>query len=244
MDFFSDIINHPITRYSILIITLFAILFLVIYGLFYIKETNYVHPALHIERNPYGLGVYTKEDIPENTVILRKTVFSVDTNTPNYSEFCIQLIKEALRSSHKNEFLTFVPNSLDETTDIYDYDDIRNYHLKYLPELDKDTMLLYYYKITRNVFRYKEQAAAVFGFGTRFNHGCEFNATYEIDETIKPKNVMVFTTIRDIAAGEEIFIPYIDINEYETKEDRLAHLKQNYGFDCGCPLCREIEEEV
>jgi SET domain len=239
MEMLYNFVNNPTVRYSVLFVISIAVLFLVIYGLFYVKETNYVHPALYVKRNAYGLGVYCKSDIPENTVIVRKTVFHTDVDM-EYTEYCIHLIKKVLNSSYKNEFLTFVPDSLDETTNVYDYDDIREYHLKYLPNLDESTMMLYYYKMTRNVFKYKEQAAIVFGYGTRFNHACEINATYEIDETSKQKDVMVFTTTRNISAGEEIFIPYIDVNEYETVEDRLEHLKYNYGFDCGCPLCKGV----
>ena len=244
MEIFQDFLNHPIVRYTVLFSLFLLILFIVLYLLFYVKETDYIHPALYVKRNDFGLGVYTKEDIPANTVLVRKNIFHIDYESrvyKDYSDYIIQLIKKILQSPQKDEFLTFVPDYLDETTNVYDYNDIQDYHLKYLPQLDKNTMLLYYYKMTRNVFKYNEQAGVVFGYGTRFNHSCDFNVTYEIDSTVKQKNVMAFTTTRDINAGEELYITYVDTNEHPEVEERLTHLKDNYGFDCICPLCNSEE---
>ena len=44
------------------------------------------------------------------------------------------------------------------------------------------------------------------------------------------------TAVRDIAAGEEITISYIDVAN-RPREDRLRELKRRYSFDCVCVAC-------
>lgn len=64
------------------------------------------------------------------------------------------------------------------------------------------------------------------------NHDCRPNAAYSWDEEMMTHYVHA---IRDIQPGEEITITYID-NEKDRKA-RMARLKRNWGFDCGCSAC-------
>ena len=70
-----------------------------------------------------------------------------------------------------------------------------------------------------------------------YNHSCEPNAcVYFFNNSLA-----YIIAQREIEAGEEITINYIDV-EIEVMERRKI-LKENYGFDCFCPKClRELSE--
>ncbi|TRM58109.1 hypothetical protein BD626DRAFT_586365 [Schizophyllum amplum] len=69
---------------------------------------------------------------------------------------------------------------------------------------------------------------------SRLNHSCRPNATHnDVDEASFSKSVVA---ARDIAAGEEIFISYIDSRKpYAERKKKLAP----YGVDCTCAACAD-----
>ncbi|KAF2193906.1 SET domain-containing protein [Zopfia rhizophila CBS 207.26] len=67
----------------------------------------------------------------------------------------------------------------------------------------------------------------------RLNHDCRPNAAYFFDPQTLTHYVHATQTIHP---GEEITITYI--NNEMTRSKRMASLKQNWGFDCGCSACR------
>jgi hypothetical protein len=64
------------------------------------------------------------------------------------------------------------------------------------------------------------------------NHDCRPNAAYFWDENMMTHYIHA---IRDIQAGEEITITYID-NEKDRKT-RNTRLEKNWGFKCDCSTC-------
>ncbi|TLD28165.1 hypothetical protein PspLS_03984 [Pyricularia sp. CBS 133598] len=66
---------------------------------------------------------------------------------------------------------------------------------------------------------------------SRLNHDCRPNLAFHVAKSF------VHTThaTRDIAAGEELTISYID--SYSSRQVRQERLKRNWGFTCTCPHC-------
>jgi hypothetical protein len=78
--------------------------------------------------------------------------------------------------------------------------------------------------------------AAVFLHTSRFNHSCVPNACFAWNAGIGKETIH---TMRDVAAGEEITISYVD-GEHD-KRLRAWELR-HYGFVCGCEACGDEED--
>ena len=193
-------------------------------------KRTFKRSGIYTKKNKYGLGTYTKKSIPADTVILKERP-SVLNDVYN-NEYLFKLIKYLLKHN-KKDFLNLVPHKLDETTTV-DYEIIKERHLRFFPNLDEETMKLYYYKILRNWFNFDGKSVILF-YGTKLNHSCNNNITY-----YKEGDVMVFKTTRKIKAGEELFDAYINCSI--CKNDRQEKLKQSYGFDCQCEKCKNEKE--
>ncbi|RDX47167.1 SET domain-containing protein [Lentinus brumalis] len=68
---------------------------------------------------------------------------------------------------------------------------------------------------------------------SRANHSCSPNAKHCFDPATLTQSLRAF---RDIRAGEEITVSYIDF--YLPSEKRKEELKRRYFFDCRCAACR------
>ncbi|KAL1736883.1 hypothetical protein EV714DRAFT_279392 [Schizophyllum commune] len=71
----------------------------------------------------------------------------------------------------------------------------------------------------------------------RLNHGCvrAFNSVYSWRER---EGALVVHALKPIAKGErsqELLTTYFDTKR--ARDDRRAHLKQRYGFECNCSVC-------
>ena len=100
-----------------------------------------------------------------------------------------------------------------------------------------------YHIITSNMFNLNDHMA-VFLKISRINHSCKPNSYYNFYD-----GTMNVFAARDIEPNEELTITYLD--DFQTKEERQKHLKENYGFECHCELCarntsdsREAEREA
>ncbi|KAF1927708.1 SET domain-containing protein [Didymella exigua CBS 183.55] len=80
--------------------------------------------------------------------------------------------------------------------------------------------------------------AAVFLHTSRFNHSCNPNACFSWNASIGKETIH---TMRDIKAGEEITISYVDMEH--DKRLRAWELK-HYGFVCDCPACGDEGDET
>jgi SET domain-containing protein len=64
------------------------------------------------------------------------------------------------------------------------------------------------------------------------NHSCQSNVTWSFEG----RELRIIAT-KDLSAGEEIYITYIDdLGDYYRRR-RL--LKEQWGINCVCPLCKE-----
>lgn len=73
---------------------------------------------------------------------------------------------------------------------------------------------------------------------SRFNHDCRPNVAFRIDD-----HLTHYThAVRDIAAGEELTITYM--NPFETWAARQSHVEKSWGFVCTCKHCSMSQKEI
>jgi SET and MYND domain-containing protein len=190
-----------------------------------IKKTRNHRNYLYKMRNNYGLGIYTKIDLPEGTVIIKETPLLSDDTFD--SMYCFKLIKKALTYNNK-DFLDLVPNSIDQ------YAEFDDRHLqegldKFFPDMTMDQLKLYCMKYRRNIFNFTGKEGIIFS-ATRLNHSCEPNVLYS-----REGDKIIFKTSCPIKADEELFISYISCNM--TTQERKDKLLKLYGFHCQCARC-------
>jgi SET domain-containing protein len=76
--------------------------------------------------------------------------------------------------------------------------------------------------------------SGIFPKSSRFNHACPGfrNCTYELNNCTRE---MVFTTIADVAQGQELTISYCSVPN---------NLYKDYGFFCDCPGCTPADQAI
>ena len=72
---------------------------------------------------------------------------------------------------------------------------------------------------------------------SRFNHDCRPNVAFRVDGGL----VHWTTAVRDVAAGEELGITYLD--SFEPRAARRERALHAWGFKCGCEQCRLFGKE-
>jgi hypothetical protein len=91
-----------------------------------------------------------------------------------------------------------------------------------IPELHRTVLAIY----AANAF------GRVFLLGSRINHSCLPNINFAYNSMLEKET---FHAIRDITAGEELTIMYIN-GTNRTRSQRQAELDK-WGFRCTCPAC-------
>eukprot|EP00727_Mastigamoeba_balamuthi_P014378 m51a1_g9565 hypothetical protein (609) ;mRNA; r:910920-912829 len=81
--------------------------------------------------------------------------------------------------------------------------------------------------------RMADVGVALMTTGSMFNHSCEPSAAWE--GSLDTGNTLRFVAARDIAAGEEVTISYVDQSAEWVLRQRA--LVGQYGFLCRCPKC-------
>eukprot|EP00906_Rhabdomonas_costata_P032455 RCo045722 len=85
-----------------------------------------------------------------------------------------------------------------------------------------------------NAFRHSEGGWTVFPVLSRFNHSCWPNAC-----ALHGQGRAVVYALREVAAGDELTISYLDLGQPLPFEQRRAVLREQFGFDCECELCAQ-----
>jgi hypothetical protein len=185
------------------------------------------------KQSEYGLGAFANVNIPSNTIILKEKPYNLDH--PYDETYIYMLIKSFLSNKiYSKQFLSLVPIKLDLKDNTFiSYDLLKDGHEKYLPQLTKDQMVLYYMKLKRNMFKFDNSPGICF-VGTRINHSCDPNVTY-----YKDNDVLIFKTIKQINKDEELFESYINYDLPKSERQKL--LLERYGFVCNCNRCMSEE---
>ena len=94
---------------------------------------------------------------------------------------------------------------------------------------------------TKVMRTFKANAFSAPPFGTIYlkfsnlNHSCNPNAEMtELDNEAHSKLV----AIRPIAKGEEVFISYLGLPQDGSKSQRALMMRECYGFECSCSICK------
>jgi len=74
----------------------------------------------------------------------------------------------------------------------------------------------------------------VYSLACRLNHNCRPNAHQHWNDRTGMQTVMA---LREILAGEEVFVAYIGGDADGTRVARQSQLQQKFSFTCRCPQC-------
>jgi hypothetical protein len=192
------------------------------------KKQEYIHPALYQKQGSFGMSTFSKENIPVGTIIIREKINNIYTMSKDSSDYPFALIAHLLQTNNA-KFTNLVPHTLDNTTTI-NYETFKDKHLKYLPSLTENEAILQYIKYKRNAFSFNMNPGILF-YATKLNHSCNPHVKYYPSDN----NIMVFETIRQINANEEVFDSYISLKL--PREERQTVLMTRYGFECKCEKC-------
>lgn len=184
------------------------------------------------KQSKYGIGTFATVDIPVGTVILKEKPYCLSSVKEKDDSYVYKLIDKFLSDKqYFKKFLSLVPQKINCAIDYgcISYEDIQYSHHKYLPQLSRTEMILYYMKLKRNMFTFHNTPGICF-IATRMNHSCDPNINYKVvgDE-------IVFKTIKPIYKNDEIFDSYIDY--HLPKKERQELLLERYGFYCKCTKC-------
>lgn len=175
-----------------------------------------------------GQGMFAKVDIPRGTrVIAEPPLLNLQLND-NGDLDSKQILQgfELLTPSQRDSFLglsgfastTFKMSVTGEFKQAWE--DIPEFHRTVL-----------------SVFKANAFGGMIFVAGSRINHSCIPNLNFAYNNVIEKGT---FHAVREIAAGEELTVMYIDgVNRPRTR--RQLELLQ-WGFLCICPACEDTPE--
>ena len=166
-----------------------------------------------------GLGVFAIADIPRGTrVIAEAGLLKIDRNKINANT--IVLAFESLPAAQKTTYLELHGFACDAFKRATEHD--IGMAWQDLPELCCRILSIW----QANTF------GDVFPLASRINHSCVPNINFAYNSLLEMET---FNAVRDIAAGEELTIMYIN-GVSRTHTQRQAELDK-WGFTCTCPAC-------
>ncbi|KAJ5797553.1 uncharacterized protein N7503_006849 [Penicillium pulvis] len=175
-----------------------------------------------------GLGMFAKVDIPRGTRVIAETpLLNTQLNDDGDPE-SKQILQgfELLTPPQRDSFLglsgyastIFKMSVTDEFKQAWED----------IPELHRTVL---------SIFKANAFGGMIFLTGSRINHSCIPNLNYAYNNVLEKGT---FHAVRDISAGEELTVMYIDgANRPRTR--RQSELLQ-WGFLCVCPACEHTPE--
>jgi hypothetical protein len=189
------------------------------------------------ERGRYAVA---NTRILQGTVVLKETpaLVSEDVYDALYKMYYNTDLDDTTIASYES----LVPMVIDRYVPSYadlkvDMMTLPEYMKEYFLNWKADRLRLLIAKFHRNAFTYNTNnkslsPCAILLQGTLFNHSCDNN----LDFCVNDEGVIVFTTNRDIAEGEELCDRYIETNA--SRKKRQHTLLNQYGFICSCEKCK------
>ncbi|KAI8941268.1 hypothetical protein NX059_002498 [Plenodomus lindquistii] len=168
-----------------------------------------------------GFGIFAKANIRRGTRILAESPL-LKTKPAQPSSGDIMWAFQQLPTPQRNAFLrlhefaspTLRKDVAEEVGQSWDS----------LPEIYKQVLSIHAINNIDSVYLH----------GSRFNHSCIPNVDYTFNSNIQKQT---FHAVRDIVAGEELNIMYIDgVNR--TRDQRQEELRHD-GFVYSCPACED-----
>lgn len=201
-------------------------------------STNF--EAMNLEDNPsittgsskiHGTGVFATHDLPPNNLIWKEKPIGSS----------IEVVDELERRTTHEAANFFRMDFDDKWEDIFEmflkFSDMftgmpfRSFKEHIMNE-NLDTPMILFKGIMRSMLPYKGEAMTkrgrLYEIGRTLNHSCQPNAEALFSDT--SKSLMV-KTLRQINAGDEITIAYVDTRTREIKRS------ERLGFTCRCSKC-------
>lgn len=193
--------------------------------------------CLHTEEK--GCGLYSTDEINENTIILREQlkifIHKKQLSSNMINLWLVYLVYQ--NKKLKQLFENFVPTSIDSLCKSEQQIKMMLLNIKpvklqrFFDSLAINEIILAFEKIKRNCFDCSGKVFIVFN-GTKFNHSCNPNTDCYFNTD---SNTLTFVTNKNIKSGEELTIEYIN-----HTANRLC-LYFTYGFNCKCEICLSNE---
>ncbi|POS72242.1 Mcg1p [Diaporthe helianthi] len=192
-----------------------------------------------------GIGVVATRFIPAGSLILQDdATLTIPKPRPTTQAFLLTLVTQYLSCSAEVQKQILAlhahssPGGADYVHGLLTTEDdalqLAEHQVKFIIRLHST--------FTTNMFdETAPGASSLFLQASRFNHSCVPNCDYGhmSDET---RTTMTIRASQDIKAGEELCLTYVTY--YDDRAQRMADLKQNWGFDCNCPACDYEDPEV
>lgn len=156
-------------------------------------------------------------------VIAEPALLKINRETGNAKDIVRDF--ESLPSSQQNLYLKLHGYACDLFKHAAEHEMEQNW--QQMPKLHRTVLAIY----AVNAF------GDVFLLGSRINHSCIPNIHFAYNSVLEEET---FHAIRDIMAGEELTIMYID-GTNRTRSQRQAELNK-WGFRCTCPACEDTSQ--
>jgi hypothetical protein len=187
---------------------------------------NIVLDARHLiemkESPRKGLGIFAKEDIPRGTrIIAERALLKIDRQNMSDAKDIVVAF-ESLSFSAQRIYLQLHAYACDRFKSAAEHELGQDWER--MPELHRRVLAIY----AANAF------GSVFLLGSRINHSCTPNVHFAYNPALEEET---FHAVRDIRAGEELTITYIN-GTNRTRDQRQDQLDK-WGFQCTCSTCED-----
>jgi len=113
------------------------------------------------------------------------------------------------------------------------------------PSLRKDLLRVICPAVHRNAFQVLRPFQLHVLAAAMANHSCVPNVKVEARWGDRRIPLLWLTSLTDIAANQEVFVAYTDVDEGVDVIDRNMRLQDGYGFECQCERCSyERDREI
>ena len=171
----------------------------------------------------FALGPYTRGDrVVDEAPLLERSLDAID---------------DEVRARRPVECMEAVVNSLLSPSQRAEYDDLSMSITHGAQKTSYGIWLSNAYPTDEE----PEECGAIFRVISRFNHSCQPNCHVSWNSRTRRMTVHCLTPIRP---GEEITVSYGFIGSGDARATRQRVLFRDFGFVCGCTLCRLTGDEL
>ncbi|KAL4170090.1 hypothetical protein KRP22_010997 [Phytophthora ramorum] len=192
-------------------------------------------------------GYVATQDLVPGTQVLLEQVYipwpsDVDTSDP---EFFLATMESVLSRPDYVDIMEHLGHLYPEKLSELPEELLAAGRDKFGPQIDElcrnfSELPLSHNQVLQNVFAMQCNAfdSGVFLYNAMFNHDCNPNCVKFTPEDAGPEGgVSEVRVARPIAKGEQLTISYLYPRE-QSRENRQQNLWEQFGFKCGCQLCR------
>jgi import receptor subunit TOM20 len=91
----------------------------------------------------------------------------------------------------------------------------------------------------RNAGTSNPSGSALYQIASYVAHSCEPSASVDFPEG---NDRIAVRAVKDIATGEAVTLPYANVVDVESTEERREKLAKGFRFKCECPKCGSMDD--